>query len=140
MNDSYDTVSRKIKEKAFSGGGMTKQEHVEKGANLAVDVSYHYLLYFLDDDVELKRIAHEYRAGRMMTSEIKKKTIEAVWNVVKEHQEARRLVTDEVAKYFMNPMRAFDRTRRHREAVEYQHDEQHIGFHFDPYFRPLSGS
>jgi tryptophanyl-tRNA synthetase len=134
MNDPRDTIERKIKEKAFSGGGMTKQEHIEKGANLAVDVSYHYLLYFLSDDAELKQIAHEYRAGRMMTSEIKKRTIEVIWNVVKEHQEARHLVTDEVVAFFMNPHRPFDRSRHIKEPIEFQHDEQHIGFHFDPYF------
>jgi len=68
---------------------MTKQEHIEKGANLTVDVAYHYLLYFLDSDTELKHIAHEYQAGRMMTSEVKKKATEVIWNVLKEHQEAR---------------------------------------------------
>ena len=135
MNDSHDTIAKKIREKAFSGGGLTKQEHIEKGANLAVDVPYHYLLYFLDNDEELKAIAHEYRAGRMMTSEIKMKTIEAVWQVVKEHQEARRLVTDEVVAFFMNPNRTFDRKRHPKEPIELQHEEQHIGFHFDPYFR-----
>src|SRR6185437_15130185 len=94
MSDSQEVLAKKIREKAFSGGGMTKQEHLEKGANLTVDVSYHYLLYFLDDDAELKRIAQEYRAGRMMTSEVKKITTEALWNVLKEHQEARQNVTD----------------------------------------------
>lgn len=135
MNDFYETIARKIREKAFSGGGMTKQEHIEKGANLAVDVPYHYLLYFLEDEAKLKHIAHEYRAGRMMSSAIKKETIEAVWRVVKEHQEARRLVTDDVVKMFMDPHRDFDHTRHPKEPIEHQHEEQHIGFHFDPYFQ-----
>jgi tryptophanyl-tRNA synthetase len=135
MNDSHDTVARKIREKAFSGGGMTKQEHIEKGANLAVDVPYHYLLYFLDSDAELKHIAHEYRAGRMMTSEVKKKTIEVVWEVVREHQEARRLITPEIVKLFMDPNRDFDRSRAHKPAIEHRLEDQHLGFHFDPYFQ-----
>lgn len=134
MNDSHKTIEKKIKEKAFSGGGMTKKEHLEKGANLSVDVSYHYLLYFLDHDAELKHIAHEYRAGRMMTSDVKKRTIESVWNVVTEHQAARKLVTDEVVTFFMNPHRPFDRSRHVKEPFELQSEEQHIGFHFDPYF------
>lgn len=134
LSDSKDEITRKIREKAFSGGGMTKQEHIEKGANLAVDVPYHYLLYFLDDDAELQHIAHEYRAGRMMTSEVKKKATEVIWNVVKEHQEARKLVTEDVIRFFMNPNREFDRSRGQREPIEHLHEEQHIGFHFDPYF------
>ena len=134
LNDTQEKISKKVREKAFSGGGLTKQEHIEKGANLAVDVSYHYLLYFLDDEDELRHIAHEYRAGRMMTSEVKKRTIEVLWNVVREHQESRRLVTDEVLRLFMDPNRDFDRSRRQREPLEHTHEEQHIGFHFDPYF------
>ena len=134
MNDSQEVLTKKIREKAFSGGGTTKQEHIEKGANLAVDVSYHYLLYFLDDDKELERIAREYKAGRMMTSEVKKKTIEVVWGVLKEHQEARRLVTDEMVALFMDPHREFDHSRHPREKVSHDEEEQHIGFHFDPYF------
>jgi tryptophanyl-tRNA synthetase len=135
MNDSRDSVARKIREKAFSGGGITKQEHIEKGANLAIDVPYHYLVYFLDDDTELKHIAHEYRAGRMMTSEIKKKTIEVIWEVLREHQEARRIITDEIVQLFMNPNRDFDHSRYHKESITYEDNEQHLGFHFDPYFR-----
>lgn len=135
MNDSHDAVARKVREKAFSGGGLTRQEHVEKGANLTVDVPYHYLLYFLDSDDELRDIAREYGSGRMMTSEIKKKTIEVIWNVVREHQEARRLVSSEIVHQFMNPNRTFDRSRRHREIGELSEEDQHLGFHFDPYFR-----
>lgn len=134
MNDSQESVVRKIREKAFSGGGMTKQEHIEKGANLTIDVSYHYLLYFLDSDEELKHIAKEYKAGRMMTSEVKKKTMEVIWNVLKEHQEARKLVTDEVVEQFMNADRDFDRSRHPKEAIDHALDGQHLGFHFDPYF------
>lgn len=135
MNDSKETVTKKIREKAFSGGGMTKQEHIEKGANLAVDVSYHYLLYFLDDDVELKHYAIEYQSGRMMTSEIKKKVTEVIWEVLREHQEARQQVSDEIVQLFMNPNREFDHSRHLKESKIDSSEGQHIGFHFDPYFR-----
>ncbi len=135
MNDTEEMVSKKIREKAFSGGGMTKQEHIEKGANLAVDVAYHYLLYFLDDDIELKRIAKEYQAGRMMTSEVKKKTIEVVWGVLREHQEARVQITDEILELFMNPHREFDHSRHPKKHIADSVEDQHLGFHFDPYFR-----
>lgn len=135
MSDSEDVLSKKIRQKAFSGGGMTKQEHIEKGANLAIDVPYHYLLYFLDSDEELQHIAKEYGAGRMMTSEVKKKTIEVLWGVLKEHQEARALVTDDVVKLFMEPNRTFDHSRHPKESIAHIEEEQHLGFHFDPYFK-----
>jgi tryptophanyl-tRNA synthetase len=135
MSDSHDSLARKIREKAFSGGGMTKQEHIEKGANLQVDVAYHYLLYFLDSDTELKHIAKEYRSGRMMTSEVKKKAIEVIGAILKEHQEARARVTPEIVQMFMNPHRDFDHKRHPKEAIVATNEDQHLGFHFDPYFR-----
>ncbi len=135
MNDTKESVAKKIREKAFSGGGMTKQEHQEKGANLTVDVPYHYLLYFLDDDSELKTIACEYQAGRMMTSEVKKRATEVIWGVLQEHQTARLLITDETVQLFMDPHRKFDRSRHPKESTPGELEGQHLGFHFDPYFR-----
>lgn len=135
MSDTEAALSKKIREKAFSGGGSTKQEHIEKGANLSVDVAYHYLLYFLDSDEELKTIAREYSSGRMMTSEVKKKAIEVIWNILKEHQAARALVTPEVVTHFMNPSRTFDHDRHPKESAFRASQDQHLGFHFDPYFK-----
>jgi len=135
MNETEASLSKKIREKAFSGGGMTKQEHIEKGANLSVDVAYHYLLYFLDSDEELKHIAKEYSAGRMMTCEVKKKAIEVIWNILKEHQEARTQINETVVMEFMNPHREFDHKRHPQEAAILTAQDQHLGFHFDPYFK-----
>lgn len=138
MSDSYESIWKKIREKAFSGGGMTKQEHIEKGANLAVDVSYHYLLYFLDNDQELEHIAKEYRSGRMMTSEVKKRAAEAIWKTVQAHQLARAQITPQIVHEFMNPEKEFDHSRISRDSIEHQKEEeqdQHLGFHFDPYFQ-----
>lgn len=135
MSDTEATVGKKIREKAFSGGGTTKQEHIEKGANLSVDVAYHYLLYFLDSDEELKHIAKEYSSGRMMTSEVKKKAIEVIWNILKEHQDARAKVTSDIVQLFMNPHRDFDHARHPKESAFLAAQDQHLGFHFDPYFR-----
>lgn len=134
MNDSKEAVTKKIREKAFSGGGMTKQEHLEKGANLTVDVPYHYLLYFLDNDQELETIARSYKAGKMMSSEIKKKAIEVIWEVLREHQEARALITDEVVQLFMNPHKEFDHARHPKSSHPDSLGGQHLGFHFDPYY------
>lgn len=135
MNDSREVVAKKIREKAFSGGGKTKQEHIEKGANLEIDVPYHYLLYFLDDDKELEHIAREYRAGRMMTSEIKKRVTEVIWEVLEKHQAARSEISSNVIESFMNPSRSFDHSRLVKADVNLSEDNEQMGFHFDPYFR-----
>mgnify|MGYP001619847904 CR=1 FL=1 len=60
LTDTAAEIKRKITKYAFSGGGRTKEEHEQLGAALDVDVAYQYLLYFLEDDDELQRIAVEY--------------------------------------------------------------------------------
>jgi hypothetical protein len=58
-----------INKYAFSGGGATVEEHRARGANLAVDVPWKYLNFFLEDDAKLATIGEEYGAGRMLTGE-----------------------------------------------------------------------
>lgn len=43
------------------------EEHRARGANLAVDVPWKYLNFFMEDDAKLARIGEEYGAGRMLT-------------------------------------------------------------------------
>jgi len=52
------------------GGGRARA-----GANLEVDVPWKYLNFFLEDDMRLAEIGREYRAGRMLTGEVKKELI-----------------------------------------------------------------
>lgn len=102
MSDSPEEIAEKITKYAFSGGGATMKEHREKGANLAIDVPYIYLLHFLEDDAELERIGNEYRAGRMTTQEIKKILIGLLTTMVLEHQKNRLQITDETLKTFFS--------------------------------------
>ena len=41
------------------------------GCNLAVDVTWKYLNFFMNDDKQLKQIESEYGSGRMLTGEAK---------------------------------------------------------------------
>ncbi len=56
LTDSNKDIEKKIKSYAFSGGGRTLEEHKEKGANLAVDIPFQYLTFFLEDDQKLEDI------------------------------------------------------------------------------------
>lgn len=63
---------------------------------LQVDVPIKYLGFFLDDDKELERITEEYRAGRILTGEVKKILIDILVTMVERHRRARAAVTEEV--------------------------------------------
>lgn len=45
----------------------------------------------------------DYSSGKMLSGEIKKELISVIQPLVAEHQERRKLVSDEVVKKFMTP-------------------------------------
>ncbi len=62
---------RKIK-RALSGGRDTLEEHKRLGAVVEKDMAFELLKqHLVEDDAELNRIYTEYKAGRMMSGEVK---------------------------------------------------------------------
>lgn len=79
------------------------EEHLRDGANLAVDIPYHYLTFFLDDDVKLKEIETKYAAGEYTTHDVKLILIGILLTMTKNHQTRRSAITDEILLHFMTP-------------------------------------
>lgn len=71
------------------------------GANTDIDVSYQLLRFFLSDDEQLESVRVAYSKGEMLSGEIKKLAIETLQPIVVEHQEKRKLVTEEILDQFM---------------------------------------
>ena len=103
LTDTPKQIKTKINKHAFSGGKTTVEEHREFGADLKVDVAYQYLTFFLEDDEKLEQVKNDYGSGKLLTGEVKKMLIEVLQKLVQEHQERRKLVTDDVVKKFMTP-------------------------------------
>lgn len=91
---------KQINRYAVSGGRETEEEQRRLGADLSRDIPFQYLEYFLEDAQQLQHIREEYRAGRMLTGEVKKILIEELQRIIGEFQERRKLVTDEVVEQF----------------------------------------
>ena len=136
LTDTVTEIRDKIKKYAFSGGGETLELHEKFGANLHVDISYQYLLYFMEDDRELERIAQLYKSGKMKTSEIKSIMTECVIEYINGINANRILVTDEIIDRFFSSDREFDDTIPIREPVELYSDEiyEKMGTGYDRYF------
>jgi tryptophanyl-tRNA synthetase len=66
-----------------------------------VDVSYHYLRFFLEDDARLDIIKQQYGSGKMYTGDVKKELIGILQKFVSEHQQRRATITDETVKKFL---------------------------------------
>ncbi|KAL7552643.1 hypothetical protein ACHAWF_015875 [Thalassiosira exigua] len=104
LTDAPEEIERKIKVHAFSGGRETRKLQEELGADLDADVSYQWLRFFLEDDEELARIGDEYGSGKgehWSTGKVKARLAEVLKEVVGEHQERRKAVTDDVVREWM---------------------------------------
>ncbi|KAH7376933.1 tryptophanyl-tRNA synthetase [Plectosphaerella cucumerina] len=102
LKDTPKQILNKMNRYAFSGGQETAEQQRELGANPDVDVAYQYLRFFLEDDVELAQIERDYRSGKMMTGEIKKRCADELAKFCTAFQERRANVTDEDVELFMS--------------------------------------
>ena len=101
--DSPETVEKKIKKYAFSGGQKTTEEHRKKGGNPDIDVSYQWLNFLEEDDKKLKKIHDDYKSGKLLTSELKEILIEKINSFLKKHQELRKKAESQIDKYIFKP-------------------------------------
>ena len=105
VSDTPDEIKQKINKHCFSGGKDNIEEHRKYGADLTVDVAYEYLRYVMEDDERLEHIGTEYKAGRLLTGEVKAILIEELVKLTQKQQRAREAVTAETVRHFMNPHR-----------------------------------
>ena len=100
LTDDEKTVKNKINKYAFSGGQATVEEHRRLGGNPEVDVPYQWLsILFEEDDSRLKKVHDDYRAGKLLTGEMKMLLIEKVNAFLKEHREARKRAERDYQKF-----------------------------------------
>lgn len=102
LNDTPERITNVVKRYAFSGGGDTLEAHRAKGGNLAVDVPYQWLRFFMEDDDRLQQIATDYSSGRMLTGEIKQTLATVLIDFATKHQQKRAKITDEDIDFVMS--------------------------------------
>jgi tryptophanyl-tRNA synthetase len=100
LTDGFKQIKKKIN-KAFSGGQDLVEKHRELGGNPDVDVAFHYLRFFLEDDNKLKEIEEKYRSGEMLTGELKKICFETIKPIVEIHKKRRSEITYKLIEKFM---------------------------------------
>lgn len=110
MSDTPGQIKNKINRHGFSGGQETEEEHRRLGGNPDVDVAYQYLGFFMDDDEEWAKMGEEYRAGRLLTGQLKAKCTQVLQEFVKGFQDRRAAVTEEQVRAFMDGSRKIDPT------------------------------
>lgn len=90
LTDDRETVRETVMRHAYSGGRVDVEEHREHGGDPSVDVAYRYLYSFFDaDDDRVERLAREYRAGELLTGELKSIAADAITEFLAAHQQRR---------------------------------------------------
>lgn len=96
LTDDRETVREKMMQHAYSGGRVDIDDHREHGGDPSVDVAYQYLHAFFDpDDERVERLARAYRAGELLTGDLKAMAADAIAEFLTAHQE-RRAAIDEL--------------------------------------------
>lgn len=121
-------IREKINKYAFSGGHINKEDHQKYGGDITVDVPYQYLAILEPDDDKLREIARKYTSGEMLSGEIKRILADRVCDLIKEIQERREQITDEMLRFFFTRNRLFDLTRQERPDVDLETDEVYAGY------------
>ncbi len=123
MHDTANQIKNKINKYGFSGGQETLEEQRRLGGNPDVDVSYQYMLFFIDDDEKMQQIADDYRSGKLLTGELKKMCIATLQQIVKSFQDNKSKVTDDLVRQFMDAKRAIDPTMPTPGSTAYRQNE-----------------
>lgn len=105
MSDTPNQIKNKINKHGFSGGRETEEEHRQFGGDPEVDVAYQYLSFFLEDDAELVTLGQEYKAGTLLTGQLKAKCVGLLQEFVKDFQERKAKVTEADIDAFMDKTR-----------------------------------
>lgn len=99
--DSPKEIKKKLNA-AFSGGQKTLEDHRKLGGNPDIDACFQYLKYFFEkDELKLAKIYNDYRSGKMLTSELKKYTINKALKFFAEHQKKREKAKKQLEKYLI---------------------------------------
>ena len=61
------------------------------------------LRFFLEDDEKLEKIRVDYTSGELLSGFLKKELIDVLTPIVQQHQEKRKLVTDQLILEYMTP-------------------------------------
>ncbi|MFC4450812.1 tryptophan--tRNA ligase [Halorussus aquaticus] len=118
LTDDRETVEEKVQTHAYSGGESSLDAHREHGGDPEVDVAYQLLAFFFeDDDAVLERLADEYRAGDLLSGELKAYAAEKIADFLDAHQERREAIDDLEAEFQRYRLTDDERERALPEGV-----------------------
>ena len=118
LTDDPEEAADKIQTHAYSGGKSSLDAHREHGGDPEVDVAYQLLAFFFEeDDQTLERLGDEYRAGDLLSGELKAYAAEKIGDFLEAHQERREQIDDLEAEFEQYRLTQNERARAKPEGV-----------------------
>ncbi len=99
--DTPEQVKKKVMRYAFSGGRTTIEEHRKLGGNPDVDISYQWLTFFEEDDKKLEKIYKDYKAGKLLSGELKQILVDKINEFLRKHQANREKAKKDIEKFML---------------------------------------
>jgi tryptophanyl-tRNA synthetase len=99
LSDDISIIKKKIAV-AASGGRETLELQKELGANLDIDVAYHYMLYLEEDQNIIDHITKDYGSGKLSTGELKQLLVTRISSIINNHKEKIEQLTEKEFKMF----------------------------------------
>jgi tryptophanyl-tRNA synthetase len=102
LSDNLQIIKNKINKHAFSGGGGngSLEDHKKYGGNPDLDVCYQYLTYLLESDDELLALKEGFINGTVLCGDLKKLTIQKIFELLQPIQKLRSELTNELINEF----------------------------------------
>lgn len=85
LSDDEKTIRKKVN-KAYSGGGVTAEEHRKQGGKPEKDVAVFYLINLFLDKKQSDKIIKEYRKGKLLSKDVKEMLADKIVKFVKDFQ------------------------------------------------------
>ena len=106
LDDTEEVFTQKILNLCLSGADPDPEVHKVKGGNVDIDIAYQYLRYFEHDDDKLEQIKNDFTKGTLSAKGIKEHLAKKLFAVIKEIQDNRAKITQEVFDdfYAMKPV------------------------------------
>ncbi len=103
LDDSEQTVKKKLMKYAFSGGRDTLEEQRKYGANPDIDFSFNVFSFIEKDERKVQQVYDDYKSGKLLSGEMKALAADTINNFLAGLRQNREKVKDHMSEYMFNP-------------------------------------
>jgi tryptophanyl-tRNA synthetase len=103
LDDSEQTVKKKLMKYAFSGGRDTLEEQRKYGANPDIDFSFNVYSFIENDERKVQSVYDDYKSGKLLSGEMKALAADSINLFLNQLRQNREKVKNHLSEYMFNP-------------------------------------